>query len=446
MSEAQSLLVFLGDPRLASHATGENPAWLWSADATRVLWGNAVAAAIFNAASPAALAGHTIDPRGSAALQIARLAGTLPHGAAPRLERLRGFGGRFGGPLMCGCSRVVLADGRPAILVVSTEAAGPALSLAERARRLLVGCDEPVALFATDGALLHATDAAQARLGKVSHLTALGAAPLGAIALTAGRADGSNSAGRISIERIGTGASTVLLATFAAPPAEFAAPVASPASDAEPPLVEAEQPTEPPAAASAPPLPPAPAAGEPTAPALPPVAPPDEAAAHPEPPAPPSPASPPQPTAQDEPPPPPQAGAERRPPLRFVWQTDVDARFAINSDEFIALIGPRTAAALGKPWSEIAATLALDPDGHVARAFASRDTWSGITVGFPVDETNTRLAVELSGLPVFDRDRSFRGYRGFGICRDTARIAELMATRRDRIACAPARGAADVPG
>ena len=55
----------------------------------------------------------------------------------------------------------------------------------------------------------------------------------------------------------------------------------------------------------------------------------------------------------------------------------------------------------------IAAALGLDPDGQVARAFASRDTWSGITVAFPVDGTDARLTVELSGLPVFDRDRNF---------------------------------------
>src|SRR3954467_10875186 len=97
MREQGALLGFLSDPRLAPYATGNIPAWLWSADATRILWGNPAAAAIFNASSPAALTGHTIDPKGSAALQIARLAGSLPHGAAPRLERLRGFGGAEGG-------------------------------------------------------------------------------------------------------------------------------------------------------------------------------------------------------------------------------------------------------------------------------------------------------------------------------------------------------------
>src|SRR3954467_878901 len=97
MREQGALLGFLSDPRLAPYATGNIPAWLWSADATRILWGNPAAAAIFNASSPAALTSHTIDPKGSAALQIARLAGTLPHGAAPRLERLRGFGRRAWG-------------------------------------------------------------------------------------------------------------------------------------------------------------------------------------------------------------------------------------------------------------------------------------------------------------------------------------------------------------
>jgi signal transduction histidine kinase len=40
------------------------------------------------------------------------------------------------------------------------------------------------------------------------------------------------------------------------------------------------------------------------------------------------------------------------------------------------------------------------------------------------------LAVELSGLPVFDRNRKFRGYRGFGICRDVARVVELAELRQ----------------
>src|SRR6476619_4002728 len=157
MREQGSILGFLTDPRLAPYAMGDIAVWLWSADATRILWGNPAAAAIFNAASSTALTGHTIDPKGSAALQMARLAGTLPHGAAPRLERLRGFGGRMGSALMCTCSRISLADRTPAILVVAIEKAGPPLSIKYQARRLLTGCNDAEALVASDGVLLYAT-------------------------------------------------------------------------------------------------------------------------------------------------------------------------------------------------------------------------------------------------------------------------------------------------
>ena len=194
MSESKSLPSFLSDPRLALYATSHVPVWLWSADATHILWGNPTAAAIFNAASPSALTGHTIDPKGSAALQIARLAGTLPHGAAPRLERLRGFGGRFGGALLCNCARIMLADRTPAILVVATEAAGPKLSLAEQAKRLLTGADEALAIFSGQGEFMQATPAAEAILGSRPSLRALNAMPLAAAALAADEVEWSDRA------------------------------------------------------------------------------------------------------------------------------------------------------------------------------------------------------------------------------------------------------------
>ena len=389
MREFGSQLGYLRDPRLTAHATSPLPAWLWSVDATHVLWANPVAAAIFDAPTSVALAGSTIDPKGTAALQIARLAGSLPHGAAPRLERLRGFGARLGQALMCACSRVTLADRTPAILVVSTEPAGPSLTLAERARRLLEGCDDAIALFSTDGALLHATLAAKSVLGRAATLAEFGAAPFASAALAGGQVSGQVGGATMSIERIGADASTVLLAVFAAQAAAEPTP-------AEPPRTEAVAP---------PPAPPA--AAEPSA-----AAPADVSPA---------------PASETPPAPPP----ERRPqqPLRFVWQMDADGRFTLGSDEFADLIGPATAVTLDQPWATAAAALGLDPDGQVARALASHDTWSGITVSFPVEGSSDRLAVELSGLPVFDRDRTFRGYRGFGVCRDVARIAELMQTR-----------------
>src|SRR5581483_1859395 len=126
----------------------------------------------------------------------------------------------------------------------------------------------------------------------------------------------------------------------------------------------------------------------------------------------------------------PRAAGEWRHPLRFVWQMEADGRFTLTSDEFIGLLGPRTAAALGQSWEAMATELGLDPQGQFARAVATHDTWSSLTIDWPVDGSSERLVTELSGLPVFDRERTFRGYRGFGVCRDVARLAAVADLRR----------------
>jgi PAS domain S-box-containing protein len=118
----------------------------------------------------------------------------------------------------------------------------------------------------------------------------------------------------------------------------------------------------------------------------------------------------------------------RRLPLRFTWQMDREGRFTLGTDEFAGLIGPRTMAAFGRPWREIAETFGFDPSGRMMQAFATGATWSGITLNWPVDGGGT-LPVELSGLPIFDAARNFIGYRGFGVCRDFDAVARLAALR-----------------
>src|ERR1700722_9471988 len=119
----------------------------------------------------------------------------------------------------------------------------------------------------------------------------------------------------------------------------------------------------------------------------------------------------------------------RRLPLRFMWQMDGDGHFSLGSGEFIRLIGARTAAGFGRPWREIVETFGLDPEGRVARAVATRGTWSGITLDWPVDGGG-RLPVELSGLPIYDHAGNLAGYRGFGVCRDLEGLTWLDALRR----------------
>jgi PAS domain S-box-containing protein len=413
MSVTGFQLPCLRDSRLAPLATSALPAWIWSTDGTHIMWANPVGAAIFGAPTSAAIGARTFDASQPAAAQIARLVTTLIPGASPRLERLRGFGAGVGCALTCACSHIMLSGDTPAILVVAAERAGPNLPLQERVRRLLAGSDEPVAAFAADDTLVHATQSAQAYLRGTTSLAALGGEALVVEALNSGHAQGRLDGGQValdiafdvalegaidvSIDRVGGGTATVLIARFSTTHVgqesgeqEFAAQaaVARPATVALPATTAtADVPTQM------------------TAPA--PDAPPSEPA----------------PLSS------PEAPTERRHPLRFVWQMDGEGRFTLGSDEFIALIGPRTAAQLGRPWQDLATDLALDPERQIARAIATHDTWSGLTVVWPVDDSPDRLAVELSGLPVFDRDRIFRGYRGFGVCRDLARLTALARLR-----------------
>jgi len=362
------------DPRLAAqladHATAASPVWLWSADGSHIVWANAVGAAVFGAVDTRECAARFFEPKHPAALEIARLAATLPESGQARLERLRGFGASFGGTLTCICSRIAIAGGAPAVLVIATDAAGLPLTLRERVHRLFAGCEHALAVFALDGALLFATEEGRARLGETPNSSALGIAEMAAQAIASGRASGTTRYGAITIERLGTGSSAVLAVTFGEGMQE------PHAADHAPTRLST-------AAASA------------------------------------------APESSD------RESPERRHPLRFVWQMDAAGHFVIGSDEFTELVGPRTTAAFGRLWNELAAELKLDPEDRIARALATRETFSGIVLSWPVEEGNEWLPVELAGLPVFDSGREFCGYRGFGICRDVARINQLLRARRE---------------
>jgi len=367
MVPEETELALLHAPRLAAVATSAKPAWLWRADGTHLIWVNAVGAAIFGAANAKACTTFEFRADSTTAAQIARLAATLPESGQERLERLRGFSVRFA-PLTCLCSRIALPDG-VAILVAATEPTGPSLSLVERVRRLFAD-DAAPAVFAADGALVHAGANALQQLNGATTLEALGLDALAAAAMASGQASGAahlrDGNVDVTLRRLGDGESRVLMLTL---------PAAEPVAEALPAPADAK--------------------------ALSSMA----------------------ETATD------QAAAARQHPLRFVWQMDANGRFAVGSDEFTALVGPRTIAACGRSWREIAAELKLDPEDQVARAVARRETWSAIEVSWPIDDSSERLAVELSGLPVFDRDRNFAGYRGFGVCGDVARINQLLRVR-----------------
>ncbi|MEH2491358.1 PAS domain-containing protein [Bradyrhizobium sp. AZCC 2230] len=432
----------VGDPRLSVHATSPLPAWLWSPDGSRVLWANAVGARFFGAANAAALAGKIFGPADPHRRQVTRLAHRLPANGAIRLERLRGFGARLGTLMTCGCARLSFADGSSGVLVTAMDPALRTMSLVERLHRLVDGAAVPMAAFAPDGMFAGASEAARALLG-FRDLGEAGLEQARSDALARGRVELPIGIGKMVLQRVGTGADVGLVALIE-PAVAQAAPVAESA-----PEIAAEV-----AAAPAPEaVAPAPQAAE-TPPADEPAAgidlfdafadldetPAETIDAAPETPVenPPVAIVPPQAapitTAMVEPP----ATAEtpRQHPLRFLWQMDAEGRFVLASAEFVRLMGAHTASGFGRPWREIADEFALDPDGRVAQALASHDTWAGITVNWPADG-GEHLPVELAGLPVYDRERNFAGFKGFGVCRDLDGLNRLDALRRYELFAEP---------
>ena len=438
MNDADFQLRAITDPRIAVYATSPLPAWLWSVDGKQIKWANPVGATLFGAASAASLAERTIGPADAQRRQVAQLAGRLSPAGTVRLERLRGFGATPGMLATCGCARLAFADGSTGILITATQATGRKMPLIERLQQLVEDVAAPVAAFSREGLFVGASDTARP-LFKFRSLAEIGLDVASREALQVGRAETSLAIGNLVLQRVGRGEDVGLLALLS--PAESA-----------PADVESTAPAAPDDVDSSATAAPAERAPSDTAPE--PASAPSEAsaglamtdavdvtasAAADTTPAPPEPVDDTVTAAvearswRNE-----RSPVSRRHPLRFMWQMDADGRFSLGSDEFSRLIGARTAAGFGRPWRDIAEEFGLDPDGRVSEAVATRNTWSGVTVNWPVDGGG-RLPVELSGLPIYDRRRNFAGFRGFGVCRDLDSLSRLMALRRFEVFGPPTR-------
>ena len=358
MKDADFKVPGANDPRLAIHTNGALPAWLWSADGTRILWANAAGAAVFGLRNDAQVTEKHFGPADPHRRQIAQLGPRLSPDGAVRMERLRGFGAAPGNLATCSCARIDFPDGRSGVLIVSA-------AKVTRNKRP----QQTIAALMPEEMHEAAAPSPASRRHVADYETPAQ----------------SNEA-----------------------PAEFALFDAF-ADNHEPPAVEAQ-----PAVSHAPQ---AGAAQQATMPReQPPVLASEASSAS---------------DQTDEAAP----GSERRHPLRFKWQTDREDRFAISSDEFLKLIGPLTESLIGRPWREIADALGLDGDARMHKALASRETFNGMALNWPVD--GGYLPVELSGVPALDGERSFAGYQGFGVCRDLAGLSRLQLLRRRGISVSP---------
>ncbi|MFC5066585.1 PAS domain-containing sensor histidine kinase [Flaviflagellibacter deserti] len=102
-------------------------------------------------------------------------------------------------------------------------------------------------------------------------------------------------------------------------------------------------------------------------------------------------------------------------PSRFVWQSDQNGQLVLLSDEIAAALD-HDLTLVGRTWNDLCSEFDIDKAGKLASALTRRDTWSGVSVDWPLGRTR-RVPAELAGLPVFDRERTFLGFRGFAVIR-----------------------------
>lgn len=104
-------------------------------------------------------------------------------------------------------------------------------------------------------------------------------------------------------------------------------------------------------------------------------------------------------------------------PIRFAFTTDDDQVIRSVSPELRGFVGERSGDIAGQRWEAIASKRGFDENGNIAALLQKADTWSGKTVLWPIEDTDMAVPVDLAALPVFGRNRSFEGFRGFGIIR-----------------------------
>ena len=100
---------------------------------------------------------------------------------------------------------------------------------------------------------------------------------------------------------------------------------------------------------------------------------------------------------------------------QFLWKTDAAGRFVDVTHVLGDVVGARYADLLGRGVEESSRELGLDP--AFAAALATRKSWSGIMVDWPVEDPACRVPTTLGALPIHDAGRGFSGFQGFGVLR-----------------------------
>lgn len=106
-----------------------------------------------------------------------------------------------------------------------------------------------------------------------------------------------------------------------------------------------------------------------------------------------------------------------RAPRRFVFTLDAEGRIESVSPPLAASVGSQNARTEGRTLQDVIREFDVAASERVAAAIGQGETWSGISVAWPVAETSLAIPVELAALPIIDAARGVQGFSGFGRCR-----------------------------
>ncbi|HET7716298.1 MAG TPA: ATP-binding protein [Bauldia sp.] len=379
-------------PQVGAQLLSPRPAFVFRADGSAVLWANAAGVAFFGAQSAAALLDRVFARDSALAVHLARLSKSLP-ADHDRVELLRFNLGVTQAVLVAACRRLDLGGGARAVLVLApSEATRESLSTsAERLADVLAGTDSLAAVIDRDGRVLGASggfdalepaaaalDALILRAERADQPVVRETVTIGSVSRDAGVARVAAAGERLFLLIVGPGRPAAAVPETTHPSTEAVSVTED--RTAEPTMVSVSTATRDEASrvASGTRI-----AGNEPAPA--------EA----------------------------ETGGEGMtpPPLRFLWRTDAGGAFTLISGELAAVVGTANAPSHGESWRKLTARLGLGNRPVLTAALESLSSFNGLTVYWPIAGSGEAVAVDLAGLPEFARDRTFRGYRGFGVVR-----------------------------
>jgi len=110
----------------------------------------------------------------------------------------------------------------------------------------------------------------------------------------------------------------------------------------------------------------------------------------------------------------PRVASPPSPNARFLWTLDEEGRFGAPHPVLVAAVGTNSPDR-GESLEAFFRRVGLDRGDELVRVVGERETFSRVTLEWPLSGLDRRRLIALSAAPMFGRQREFLGYRGFGV-------------------------------